>query len=73
MASMGRVVYELTGSGALVGAVSGVRALPMLLLAPLFISPAPKSFGQLTDQRREADQEASDCPAVLAIPAMPFP
>ncbi|MFM9971268.1 MAG: MFS transporter [Burkholderiales bacterium] len=35
MASMGWVVYELTGSGALVGAVSGVRALPMLLLAPL--------------------------------------
>lgn len=35
MASMGWVVYELTGSGALVGAVSGVRALPMLILAPL--------------------------------------
>ena len=35
MASMGWVVYELTGSGALVGAVSGMRALPMLLLAPL--------------------------------------
>jgi MFS family permease len=35
MASMGWVVYELTGSGALVGAVSGVRAIPMLLLAPL--------------------------------------
>lgn len=34
MASMGWVVYELTGSGALVGAVSGMRALPMLLLAP---------------------------------------
>ncbi len=35
MASMGWVVYELTGSGALVGAVSGVRAIPMLILAPL--------------------------------------
>lgn len=35
MASMGWVVYELTGSGALVGAVSGVRAIPMLLLAPV--------------------------------------
>ncbi len=34
MASMGWVVYELTGSGALVGAVSGVRALPMILLSP---------------------------------------
>jgi len=34
MASMGWVVYELTGSGALVGAVSGIRAVPMLLLAP---------------------------------------
>ncbi len=35
MASMGWVVYELTGSGTLVGAVSGVRALPILILAPL--------------------------------------
>jgi MFS family permease len=35
MASMGWVVCELTGSGALVGAVSGMRALPMLILAPL--------------------------------------
>ena len=34
-ASLGWVVYELTGSGALVGAVLGVRAIPMLALAPL--------------------------------------
>ena len=29
------MVYEITGSGALLGAVLGARALPMLLLAPL--------------------------------------
>jgi len=29
------VVYEVTGSGALLGAVLGVRAVPMILLAPL--------------------------------------
>jgi MFS family permease len=29
------VVYEITGSGALLGAVLGARAIPMLLLAPL--------------------------------------
>jgi MFS family permease len=29
------VVYEITGSGALLGAVMGARALPMFLLAPL--------------------------------------
>jgi MFS family permease len=29
------VVYEVTGSGALLGAVMGARAVPMLLLAPL--------------------------------------
>ena len=33
-ASIGWVVYEITGSGALLGAVLGVRAIPMLLLAP---------------------------------------
>jgi MFS family permease len=33
-ASLGWVVYELTGSGALVGAVLGMRAIPMLVLAP---------------------------------------
>lgn len=32
---MGWVVYEITGSGALLGAVLGVRAIPMLLLTPL--------------------------------------
>ena len=32
---MGWVVYEVTGSGSLLGAVLGVRALPMILLAPL--------------------------------------
>jgi MFS family permease len=29
------VVYEITGSGALLGAVMGARAIPMVLLAPL--------------------------------------
>jgi MFS family permease len=29
------VVYEITGTGALLGAVMGARAIPMLLLAPL--------------------------------------
>jgi MFS family permease len=29
------VVYEITGSGALLGAVMGVRAIPMLLLTPV--------------------------------------
>ena len=32
---MGWVVYEVTGSGALLGAVLGVRAVPMIVLAPL--------------------------------------
>jgi len=32
---MGWVVYEITGSGALLGAVMGARAIPMLLLTPL--------------------------------------
>jgi MFS family permease len=32
---MGWVVYEVTGSGALLGAVLGVRAVPMIALAPL--------------------------------------
>ncbi len=31
---MGWVVYEITGSGALLGAVMGARAIPMLLLTP---------------------------------------
>lgn len=31
---MGWVVYEVTGSGALLGAVLGVRAVPMIVLAP---------------------------------------
>jgi MFS family permease len=34
-AAMGWVVYEITGSGALLGAVLGARAIPMLLLTPL--------------------------------------
>jgi len=34
-ASLGWVVYEITGSGTLLGAVMGVRAIPMILLAPL--------------------------------------
>lgn len=34
-ASLGWVVYEITGSGALLGAVLGMRAIPMFLLAPL--------------------------------------
>jgi len=34
-ATLGWVVYDLTGSAALLGAVLGVRAIPMLLLAPV--------------------------------------
>lgn len=34
-ATLGWVVYDLTGSAALLGAVLGVRAVPMLLLAPV--------------------------------------
>ena len=34
-ATLGWVAYDLTGSGALLGAVLGVRAIPMLLLAPV--------------------------------------
>ena len=33
-ATLGWVTYDLTGSGTLLGAVLGVRAIPMLLLAP---------------------------------------
>ncbi|MBI4299106.1 MAG: MFS transporter, partial [Chloroflexi bacterium] len=35
MATMGWLVYDLTGSGTLLGAMNGVRAIPMLFLAPL--------------------------------------
>ena len=34
-ASMGWVVYDITGSGALLGAVLGVRAIPLLAFSPL--------------------------------------
>ena len=34
-ATLGWVAYQLTGSGALLGAVLGMRAIPMLLLAPV--------------------------------------
>lgn len=34
-ATLGWVVYDLTGSAALLGAVMGIRAIPMLLLAPV--------------------------------------
>lgn len=34
-ATLGWVVYDLTGSGALLGAVLGIRAIPMLLLSPI--------------------------------------
>jgi len=34
-ATLGWVVYDLTGSGALLGAVLGIRAIPMLLLSPV--------------------------------------
>ena len=33
-AGLGWVVYDITGSGTLVGAVMGVRAIPMVVLAP---------------------------------------
>ena len=34
-AALGWVVYEITGSGALLGAVLGVRVIPLILLAPV--------------------------------------
>lgn len=34
-AALGWVVYEITGSGALLGAVMGARAIPMVLLTPV--------------------------------------
>jgi MFS family permease len=34
-AALGWAVYEITGSGTLLGAVMGVRAIPMILLAPV--------------------------------------
>ena len=34
-ATLGWVVYEVTGSASLLGAVLGIRAIPMLLLAPV--------------------------------------
>jgi len=34
-ATLGWVMYDLTGSAALLGAVMGIRAIPMLLLAPV--------------------------------------
>jgi MFS family permease len=34
-ASLGWVVYEITGSGTLLGAVMGARAIPMVLLSPV--------------------------------------
>lgn len=34
-AALGWVAYEITGSGALLGAVMGVRAIPMVLLTPV--------------------------------------
>ncbi len=35
MVTLGWLVYDLTGSGTLLGAMNGMRAIPMLLLAPL--------------------------------------
>src|SRR5438045_3486736 len=34
-ATLGWVVYEVTGSASVLGAVLGIRAIPMLVLAPL--------------------------------------
>ena len=35
MATLGWVIYDLTGSGALLGAINGMRAIPMLLFSPI--------------------------------------
>ncbi len=35
MATLGWIVYDITGSGTLLGAINGMRAIPFLLLAPL--------------------------------------
>ena len=34
-ATLGWVVYDITGSASVLGAVLGIRAIPMLVLAPI--------------------------------------
>lgn len=60
-ATLGWVVYDLTGSPALLGAVLGVRAIPMLLLAPI--------SGLVADrvERRRALAISQIVPAVVSF------
>jgi len=52
-AALGWVVYEITGSGALLGAVLGARAIPMLALTPMSGVAADR-----WDRRRDGVPEA---------------
>ena len=72
-AALGWVVYEITGSGTLLGAVMGARAIPMILLAPVSGVAADR-----LDRRRlmQASQGLAaavnlgvvGCPDVIAVP-----
>jgi MFS family permease len=60
-ATLGWVVYDLTGSAVLLGAVLGVRAIPMLLLAPV--------SGLVADRfdRRKALAVSQVLPAIASL------
>jgi len=60
-ATLGWVIYDLTGSAALLGAILGVRAVPMLLLAPV--------SGLVADRfdRRRALALSQIAPAVMTL------
>lgn len=65
-ATLGWVVYDLTASAALLGAVLGVRALPMLALAPLSGLVADRF-----DRRRAlALSQVAPCAASLVLAAL---
>ncbi len=65
-ATLGWVVYELTASAALLGIVLGVRAIPMLLLAPLSGLVADRF-----DRRRAlALSQAAPCVVSFALAAL---
>ncbi len=65
-ATLGWVVYDVTGSAALLGAVLGLRALPMLALAPLSGLVADRF-----DRRRAlAVSQVAPCFASFALAAL---
>jgi MFS transporter, DHA1 family, staphyloferrin A biosynthesis exporter len=53
-AALGWVVYEITGSGALLGAVMGARAIPMVLLTPVSGMAADRYDRRLLMQASQA-------------------